>query len=263
MVCDQATFEYPNIGTLQIPPGECLGGPVFVGIEMRPGNAQPTPQLVLDNQPEESTCDRWFFKTETAQWFSWYRMFDDTVVGYPLIDVTITESDTSCGFFSCTHPGDVDNSGQFTIGDATYWVNWMFGGGPPPVLQDLNCDCILNSEDEELWDPIVLPIFICGFPPCVPVELICGCPLPYREDCLFLPGDADGNGTYSIGDAVFIINTIFNGGVPPVYQVGQQDANGDCEASLGDAVYIINFVFAAGPAPVGCEEWPSNCGGIY
>ncbi len=61
-------------------------------------------------------------------------------------------------------------------------------------------------------------------------------------------GDADGNGSVSIGDAVFVINFIFGGGPAPVPQeAGDVDCSGG--VSIGDAVYIISYVFGGGPAP--------------
>ncbi len=36
----------------------------------------------------------------------------------------------------CEVPGDVDHSGVFDISDITYYVDWMFGGGPPPPCKE-------------------------------------------------------------------------------------------------------------------------------
>lgn len=36
----------------------------------------------------------------------------------------------------CVVPGDVDHSGVFDISDITYYVDWMFGGGPPPPCEE-------------------------------------------------------------------------------------------------------------------------------
>ncbi len=68
----------------------------------------------------------------------------------------------------------------------------------------------------------------------------------------FVCGDADGNGSVSIGDAVYIINYIFAGGpAPSPIAAGDTDCSGSI--SIGDAVYLINYIFAGGPAPcAGC-----------
>jgi hypothetical protein len=65
-------------------------------------------------------------------------------------------------------------------------------------------------------------------------------------------GDANGDGTANVGDAVFMINYIFKGGPAPD-PVCSGDANGDDNANVGDAVYMINYVFKGGPGPLeGC-----------
>ncbi len=69
----------------------------------------------------------------------------------------------------------------------------------------------------------------------------------------YLCGDADGNASISIGDAVYVINFIFGGGPAPDPLLA---ADADCSGgvSIGDAVYIINFIFGGGPAP--CANCP-------
>ena len=64
-------------------------------------------------------------------------------------------------------------------------------------------------------------------------------------------GDADGNGAWSIGDAVYIINFIFASGPPP-NPISNGDADGNGAISIGDAVFLINFIFAGGPPPGSC-----------
>ena len=61
-------------------------------------------------------------------------------------------------------------------------------------------------------------------------------------------GDANGDRTINIGDAVYIVNYVFKGGpAPQPVQAG--DANCDSALNVGDAVYIINYIFKGGPAP--------------
>jgi hypothetical protein len=69
------------------------------------------------------------------------------------------------------------------------------------------------------------------------------------ESCCTLAGDANSNGTVSVGDAVFIISFIFRDGPAPLCRQ-QADANADGKISAGDAVRIISFIFRDGPAPV-------------
>lgn len=60
-------------------------------------------------------------------------------------------------------------------------------------------------------------------------------------------GDANGDGSIDVGDAVHIVNYIFKGGLPPGTYEG--DANGDGTINVGDSVYIINYIFKGGPPP--------------
>jgi len=79
--------------------------------------------------------------------------------------------------------------------------------------------------------------------------------------CGCTPGDADGSGGISIGDAVYLITFVFGGGPAPTpYAVCSGDANCDCSISIGDAVYIINYIFGGGPAPCDCATWSASCG---
>jgi hypothetical protein len=67
----------------------------------------------------------------------------------------------------------------------------------------------------------------------------------------YVYGDANGDQTVNIGDAVFIINYVFKGGPAPE-PVAAGDANCDDDCNIGDAVFLINFVFKGGPEP-SCE----------
>ncbi|MCK5125730.1 MAG: hypothetical protein KAR42_05700 [candidate division Zixibacteria bacterium] len=64
----------------------------------------------------------------------------------------------------------------------------------------------------------------------------------------YVCGDANGDETVNVGDAVFIINYAFKGGPAPE-PVESGDANGDGQSNVGDAVYIINYAFKGGPEP--------------
>jgi Zn-dependent metalloprotease len=64
----------------------------------------------------------------------------------------------------------------------------------------------------------------------------------------FVVGDANGDGTVNVADAVYEINYVFKGGPPPdPYEAG--DANCDGNVNVADAVYTINYVFKGGPVP--------------
>lgn len=54
----------------------------------------------------------------------------------------------------CVLPGDVNHDGNFDIADLTYYVAYMFQGGPAPpclVEADLNRDCVLDVADLTEW----------------------------------------------------------------------------------------------------------------
>jgi hypothetical protein len=81
--------------------------------------------------------------------------------------------------------------------------------------------------------------------------------------CDCKPGDANGDGSINVGDAVYLISFVFKGGPAPTpYATCSGDANCDCAANVGDAVFIIAYVFKGGPAPCACEVWwdDTNCG---
>jgi len=66
---------------------------------------------------------------------------------------------------------------------------------------------------------------------------------------MFEAGDANGDRSLNVGDAVFMINYVFKGGPPPD-PMAAGDPNGDCALNVGDAVYLINYVFKSGPVPI-------------
>ena len=86
---------------------------------------------------------------------------------------------------------------------------------------------------------------------------------PVEEVCDCIPGDANGDVTIDISDAVYLIAYIFTGGQPPKpYAICSGDANCDCSVDISDAVYLIAYIFSGGAAPCTCEEWisPAKCG---
>jgi len=61
-------------------------------------------------------------------------------------------------------------------------------------------------------------------------------------------GDADGEGTINIADAVFLVEYIFSGGAAPnPLAAGDTDCSGDI--NIADCVYLINYIFSHGAAP--------------
>ncbi|MEZ5358099.1 MAG: dockerin type I repeat-containing protein [Candidatus Zixiibacteriota bacterium] len=74
----------------------------------------------------------------------------------------------------------------------------------------------------------------------------------WEVDCCVVPGDANYDGVFNIGDAVYLIGYIFKGGPQPPC-LNAADANRDCSINIGDAVYMISNIFKGGPPPqCGC-----------
>lgn len=68
--------------------------------------------------------------------------------------------------------------------------------------------------------------------------------------CCLVPGDADGGGSTSIADVVFIINYTFAAGPLPEGCILLGDADGNGSLSIGDAVWLINYIFNGGRPPM-------------
>ncbi len=61
-------------------------------------------------------------------------------------------------------------------------------------------------------------------------------------------GDADGNGSFNISDAVRLINYIFAGALAP-NPICRGDADGNGSVNISDVVRLINYIFAGAAAP--------------
>lgn len=64
----------------------------------------------------------------------------------------------------------------------------------------------------------------------------------------FTRGDANGDGTITISDVVYLINYLYKGGSAPDPPAAG-DANNDTQIDLEDVVYVINYLFKGGPPP--------------
>ena len=69
----------------------------------------------------------------------------------------------------------------------------------------------------------------------------------------YVCGDANGDGTVNISDAVYLIAYIFSGGPAP-NPLAAGDANCSGSVNISDAVYLIAYIFSGGPQPcAGCK----------
>ncbi len=65
---------------------------------------------------------------------------------------------------------------------------------------------------------------------------------------VYVHGDANGDGSVDISDAVYLITYIFgNGAAPNPIQAGDADCSSGID--IADAVYLINYIFREGPDP--------------
>jgi hypothetical protein len=125
--------------------------------------------------------------------------------------------------------------------------NWVLLGGDPPLgctftggavgkvtgTPDFATDyfftvAVFDAQNPQKSDTVALTISV------VEPEWLCG--------------DADGNHTINISDAVRLINYIFSGGAAPnPLASGDADCNGSI--NISDAVKLINYIFSGGGAP--------------
>jgi len=76
-----------------------------------------------------------------------------------------------------------------------------------------------------------------------------GWSVPFIFSADVVCGDANGDFTVNVQDAVAIINYIFAGGDPPD-PLCAGDASGEGDVNVTDAVHVINYIFAGGDPPV-------------
>ncbi len=69
---------------------------------------------------------------------------------------------------------------------------------------------------------------------CLPVKAICG--------------NVNGDLNLNVGDAIYMLNTIFKNG-PAMLPIQLCDVNCDDAVNVGDAVYLLNYIFKFGPEP--------------
>ncbi len=178
------------------------------------------------------------------------------------------------GFYDYV-PGDVNGDGVVNMGDVAFYNCWQMGICPPPpeydgfyASLDANGDCQANVGDvtylisylehggPEPWCCDMYPTMGCA--PSLDLAFVVN---GQADICDCIPGDANGDGSVNVGDAVYIISYIFKGGPPPTpYLLCSGDANCDCEVNVGDAVYNITYAFLFGPPPCSCEDWLDICG---
>jgi hypothetical protein len=93
---DQASYEYPTVGTFDFPPGGCcVNGPFFIGLEYMSGAVGSTPSILFDDNPAPDTCDNWMMYND-GLWYEWYDFWSQPGPGYPLYWVDGETNSPNC-----------------------------------------------------------------------------------------------------------------------------------------------------------------------
>ncbi len=113
-------------------------------------------------------------------------------------------------------------------------------------------DCKLRLEDN-VGDPVINNILTVKGGVSVSPELHNGTVLVIRPDIefvgpLFLRGDADGNSTINIADAIFILQYLFARGRPPAC-MDSADVDDSSQVNIADAISTLSYLFGNSFAP--------------
>jgi len=70
-------------------------------------------------------------------------------------------------------------------------------------------------------------------------------------ECEAVCGDASGDGSVDVGDAIYLLNYLYKAGASPQCDpiTACGDANSDSLVDLGDAIYLLNYLYKGGPPP--------------
>jgi hypothetical protein len=80
----------------------------------------------------------------------------------------------------------------------------------------------------------------------------------YDPEYSCLCGDTQLDGRVNVSDALYIVNYLFKGDVPPPDPILRGDANNNCELEIGDALRIVNWLFQGGDPPECCWFPPES-----
>lgn len=123
------------------------------------------------------------------------------------------------------HSGSLPEGVVFTDnGDGSGLFAWT-----PAIGQEGDQEALFYASDDSVADSQFATVSVTG------LDYVCG--------------DANGDPSINIADAVYLINYIFKSGPPPV-PLCVADSTGDNSYNVGDAIYIISYVFSGGLPPV-------------
>ncbi|MBU1471945.1 MAG: hypothetical protein KJ723_14810 [candidate division Zixibacteria bacterium] len=149
VVCDQATFQFPNVGVAAFPAPCCVNGPFFIGIEYTNGAVGSIPSICYDDTSPPEVCINWFFYSDGA-WYEWYDIWTPPTPGYPMFWVDGETESANCDQGPCDwNPGDEYKMHFPQPPDEAGWdVNATF----PAVMAD-DFECIESGyiKDIHFW----------------------------------------------------------------------------------------------------------------
>ncbi len=215
---DEATFDYPNIGTVSFTTPCCIGEPVFIGIEYTDPSAGPYPSIVFDVISEPDECELFYLRDSV--WYDW-DVFWNPQPGRPLFTITgETVSD------ACCVDGDGDSVCDI-VDNCPLLSNPTQADADSDGIGDACDDCPNDFNNDIDGD---------GF--CADVD---NCP------SLANPSQADGNSN-GIGDACENCCVGSTGDVN----------GDSVDADPIDLSYFVDFLFGTGPSAPCPEEADIN-----
>ena len=78
------------------------------------------------------------------------------------------------------------------------------------------------------------------------------------NDAIMARGDANGNGSVDLSDALYITEYLFSGGPAPPC-MNQADANNSGTVDQSDTIYLLNWLFDGGAAPPYPGPYNATC----